>query len=199
MNKQEFLDELRTRLSKLPRADVEERLNFYSEMIDDRIEEGIAEEDAVSAVGSVDEIAEQIKTDIASAKKPDKKVRVKRKLNAWEIVLLVLGSPIWFSLALAAFVVIISLYISLWAVVGSLWALPVSLIVCPFSIAVAGVMFIGSGNLFGGLALIGSVFICIGLAIFSFLGCRELTKGAVWLTKKGALGLKNIFAKKEDV
>ena len=39
MTKQEFLAELRRGLSGLPQNDIEERLNFYSEMIDDRMEE----------------------------------------------------------------------------------------------------------------------------------------------------------------
>lgn len=41
MNKQEFLTELRAKLSGLPTYDVEERLSFYGEMIDDRTEEGV--------------------------------------------------------------------------------------------------------------------------------------------------------------
>ena len=44
MNKQEFLAGLRKGLSGLPQEDIEERLLFYSEMIDDRIEEGMEEE-----------------------------------------------------------------------------------------------------------------------------------------------------------
>ncbi|MBR5538496.1 MAG: hypothetical protein IKU61_01205 [Clostridia bacterium] len=47
MNKQEFLEELRKGLSGLPKEDVRERLNFYGEIIDDRIEEGLTEEEAV--------------------------------------------------------------------------------------------------------------------------------------------------------
>ena len=50
MSKQEFLDQLRARLSGLPRQDVIERLNFYSEMIDDRMEEGLSEEDAKAMI-----------------------------------------------------------------------------------------------------------------------------------------------------
>ena len=48
MNKQEFLDALRERLSGLPSREVEDRLGFYGEIIDDRIEEGISEHDAVA-------------------------------------------------------------------------------------------------------------------------------------------------------
>ena len=42
MNKTEFLNELEARLKGLPKEDVEERLEFYSEAIDDRVEEGKA-------------------------------------------------------------------------------------------------------------------------------------------------------------
>ena len=49
MNKQEFLSQLRKGLAGLPQNDIEERLAFYGEMIDDRIEEGLSEEEAVSA------------------------------------------------------------------------------------------------------------------------------------------------------
>ena len=47
MSKQEFLAQLRKGLSGLPKEDLEERLTFYSEMIDDRIDDGMAEEEAV--------------------------------------------------------------------------------------------------------------------------------------------------------
>ena len=52
----------------LPQGDVEERLTFYSEMIDDRMEEGISEEEAVCEIGSVDEIVSQIIADIPFTK-----------------------------------------------------------------------------------------------------------------------------------
>ena len=38
MCKQDFLDELRAKLIGLPKQELEERLTFYSEMIDDRME-----------------------------------------------------------------------------------------------------------------------------------------------------------------
>ena len=48
MNKDLFMNELMARLSGLPQADIEERLAFYSEMIDDRIEDGMTEEEAAA-------------------------------------------------------------------------------------------------------------------------------------------------------
>lgn len=60
MIKKEFLSQLRTGLAGLPQRDIEERLSFYSEMIDDRMEEGLPEEEAVAAVGNVQDIVSQI-------------------------------------------------------------------------------------------------------------------------------------------
>ena len=58
MNKTEFLDALRHALGKLPSYEVEQSIAFYAEMIDDRIEDGMSEQEAVAALGSVHAIAE---------------------------------------------------------------------------------------------------------------------------------------------
>ena len=46
MRKAEFLRELEKRLQGLPKDEIDSRLAFYSEMIDDRIEDGKTEEEA---------------------------------------------------------------------------------------------------------------------------------------------------------
>jgi len=198
MTKLKFLLSLHDRLSGLPQDDVEERLNFYSEMIEDRMEEGLSEEEAVSAVGSVDEIAVQIIADIPLIKITKEKIKPKRRLKAWEIVLLVLGSPIWLSLLIAAFAVILSLYVSLWSVIISFWAVFASLIGCAFGGIIAGLGFALGNNRLTGIAMIGAGIVCVGLAIFLFFGCRAATKGTLLLTRKIALGIKNCFVKKEE-
>lgn len=198
MNKQEFLAELRKGLSGLPQDDVEERLTFYGEMIEDRIEEGLWEEEAVSAVGSVDEIAAQIIADTPLAKSAKETMKPKRRLKAWEIVLLVLGSPIWLSLLIAVCVVILSLYISLWSVIISLWAVFASFIGCAFGGIAVGIGFAFGSNGLTGIAMIGAGVVCAGLSIFTFFGCKAVTTGTVRLTKKIAIGIKNCFIKKEE-
>ena len=50
MTKQEFLSGLKAKLSGLPQEDVEERLGFYAEMIEDYTEEGLSEEEAVEKI-----------------------------------------------------------------------------------------------------------------------------------------------------
>ena len=50
MTKKEFLAKGRKALSHLPKEELEERLAFYGEMIDDRMEEGLSETDAVMQI-----------------------------------------------------------------------------------------------------------------------------------------------------
>ena len=197
MCKQEFLTQLRKALAGLPQSDIEERLSFYSEMIDDRMEEGLSEEEAVSAIGSVEEITSQIIGDMPLAKLAKEKVKTSRQLRAWEIILLVLGSPIWLSLAIAAVAVILSLYISLWAVIISLWAVFVS-VACSFiGSLVAGIVIICTVNTLQGMAVLAAGLICAGLSIFAFYGCKAVTRCLSLLTRKIALWIKHCFVKKE--
>ena len=49
MNKKDFLDALNRRLATLSAQEREKSLLYFSEMIDDRIEEGMSEEEAVSS------------------------------------------------------------------------------------------------------------------------------------------------------
>lgn len=199
MHKQEFLAELRKGLSGLPQEDIEERLTFYTEMIEDRIEEGLSEEEAVAAVGSVPEIVTQVVAETPLVKIAKERMKPKRELEAWEIVLLVLGSPIWFSLGIAALSVIFSVYITLWSVIVSFWAGFGSLVACALALIAVGIGFALSSFKLSGIAMIGAGLVCAGLSIFLFFGCKASTQGAVWLTKKIALWIKNLFIKKENV
>lgn len=198
MSKQEFLDLLRARLAGLPKQDVEERLGFYGEMIDDRIEEGLSEEEAVADIGSTDEIAEQILADIPLVKIAKEKIKPKRRIKAWEIVLLALGSPIWLSLLAAVFVVVLAVYAVLWSLVATVWTVFAAFAVFSVGGLAAGVIFAVQGNIFTGLAVIGVSVTCAGLAILLFFGSRGATKGIVWITKMIALGIKKCFVGKEN-
>lgn len=199
MTKIQFLLALSDKLSGLPKADVEERLTFYSEMIEDRMEEGLSEEEAVAAVGSIDEIAEQIVGEMPLAKLVKEKITPKRKMRAWEIVLLSVGAPVWVSLLIAAFAVVLSLNVALWSVIASLWSSFGALAGSSLGVTVAGVVLICLGHEVSGIAMIGAGLVCAGLSIFFFMGCMAATKGAAWLTRAVVLGIKKCFVKKEEV
>ncbi|MBO7310143.1 MAG: DUF1700 domain-containing protein [Clostridia bacterium] len=197
MNKQDFFDALREKLAYMPKQDIEERISFYSEMIDDYIEEGCTEQEAVSKIGSVNEIADQIAADIPLSRIANSRIKATKKFKAWEIVLLALGSPIWLSLALALLSVIISIYAVLWAVVISVWAVFGSLVACGVCGTVVGGVFAIKVSALTGLAIIGAGIACAGLSIFLFFGCTAFTNCILLLTKKIVLGIKKLFIKKE--
>lgn len=203
MTKIQFLLALNEKLSPLPKEEAEEQLRFYSEMIEDRMEEGLGEEEAVAAVGTVEEIAAQILSDIPLPKPhplPQSKSRQSKKTgNIWLIALLILGSPLWFPLLIALFSVGFSLFITFWTFVICLWAIPVSVACAGVACAIAG-----TGSVLGlsrtvGAALLGVGFLCLGFSVFLFFGCNLITKGAAYITKAfGKLILRG-FRKKEAV
>lgn len=168
MTKLEFLAQLRKRLSSLPRKDRKERLNFFSEIIDDRMEEGLSEAEAIAAVCAEEDLTPEAPP---------------RKRKAWEVVLLVLGSPIWLSLLLSAFAVALSLYVSLWAVIISLWAVFAAFLGCALGCICIAIFFFCSGQTFSGIAVLGTALLCTGLGILLFFLCKAATGGTVKLTK----------------
>jgi len=193
MNRQEFLEQLRKGLAGLPQEDIEERLNFYNEMIDDRMEDGLTEEEAVSQIGQVDDIIAQIVSETPLPVLVKEKVRPKRRLRAWEVVFLILGSPIWLSLLIVFFAVILVIYIVLWVVLIVLWAVEAAIWACALFGVVYGIFMLISGNAATGLMLVGAGCICAGLSVFMFFLCKAASKGIIILTKKIALCIKYMF------
>ena len=90
-------------------------LNFFEEMIDDRIDEGLSEEEAVSQLGDINIIVDQILDEHNIGKKQTKLVWrfIPRELGFINIVLLF---PAWitiFSLIVSLFIVILSIIFSI--------------------------------------------------------------------------------------
>ena len=197
MTKNEFLAEMQSRLSGLPADDIEERLTFYADMIDDRMEDGLPEETAVNELGEMDELLSQIVADIPLAKLVKEKVTSKRRLGVLEIVLLVLGSPIWLSLLIAVLAVILSLYAVLWSALLSLWAVFAALAACGLGGIAVGVYYAIGGNVLPGIAVAGAGIVCAGLSILMLFVCMAATRGILILTKKLAIRIKGCFIKKE--
>ena len=198
MNKQEFLASLKSSLSGLPQQEIEDRISFYSEMIDDKVEDGCPEEKVIAEIGPVDRIASQIITEIPLSTLAKARMSNKRRLTAGEITLLVLGSPIWITLLVAAVAVTASIYASLWAIVISLWAVFASMIACSLAGLLVGFTLAISINGHAGIALFSAGLVCGGLGIFLFYGCLAASKGLVSLTKIMILGIKKCLIKKED-
>lgn len=106
-----------------------------------------------------------------------------RRVGVLEIVLLVLGSPLWISLLIVAISIILSLYAVLWSLVISVWSVFGAFVSCGCGFTTGGLIIAITQNTVSGIALFGAGLLLLGLSIFTFLGALAATKGATWLSK----------------
>ena len=195
MKKQEFILKLRSKLIDLPQQDVKERINFYIEMIDDRMDDGLCEEDAVRDMGTIDEIAENIRNEFIVIRPSFNQNAEERKPNASTITALAVGSPLWIALAATVFAIAISLYASVWSVVISLWAVFVTLVIASPLSLIMGFVFLFVGNNVSCGLMFSAAFLCFGISILLFFAAKALTIVSVIFTKKSCGAIKNLFSK----
>lgn len=196
MDKYDFLLALEARLEGLPEADRQASLDFYSEMLDDLVEGGMTETEAVASLGSPEAIAEEILLEMPLPKLVKAKMK-KRRLSGLEITLLAVGFPIWLPIGIALLAVVFAIYISLWAVVVSLYAANVAMAACaPTGIAAAVVLF-ASGKPTAALLLLGAGLALAGLSILWFLLCNLTAKGVWKLGRLTLRGIKACFIRKK--
>lgn len=120
MNKTQFCALLENKLKPyLSPKEMYKTLNFFEEMIDDRIDEGLSEEEAVSQLGDIDIIVDQILDEHNIGKKQTKLVWrfVPQKIpTELGFIITVLLLPVWitiFALGASLFIVILSIIFSI--------------------------------------------------------------------------------------
>lgn len=123
MNKEEFLTTLRSELEKKSVSNIDNMIEYYDEMICDRIEDGMSEEDAINSMDSISTIVNEAvldKTIPTLMKEKVSKSHKEAKENghsALWIVLAIVGFPIWLPLLIIFATVILVLFILLWVLV----------------------------------------------------------------------------------
>ena len=206
MTKHEYLAVLAKGLCDLPAGERDRFLDYYREMIEDRIEEGLAEDAAVAAIGEPDAVLRKIRRE--AAPQPEKPAAKRREWRTWEIVLLVLGSPLWlslllaavailFSLVVAAVSILFSLAVTLWSLVVVVYAVTLSLLVCGlFGLGYSLVLALaGAGGSLALLVLGGGLF-CAGGGMLCLLACVAATRGSMYLCRLTLRGLRRLFRKR---
>lgn len=189
MTKSDFLDILRERISHLPKGEVAKTVVFYSEMIDDRMEDGMDEESAVEALGTVDSIVEEVCAGIGTEEENTKKetaAQPSKKSATWKLVLLILGSPLWITLIAAAVAIVLAIYITVLSVI---WGLAVSFIAVLASLLLAGPagIVVGAIHFFAGsfsaaLTYAGMGLFLLGFGLFTIRPVTAYTKLSVKTT-----------------
>ena len=160
------------------------------------MEDGLSEEEAVAGMGQVETIAAQIRGELPQSPAEGMKGE-RRGLQGWEILLLVLGFPLWLPLLIAASVLLLSGWIVVWALVLCLWAVELSLVAGAFGGLAAALQYLLRGQMAQGLLLLGASLVLGGLAIFLFYGCKAATGGAARLTRKSAVWAWSLFQREE--
>lgn len=184
MNKNEFLKELLNRLSALPQAEQDKAYAFYAEMIDDRMEDGMDEEEAVSKLGSMEEIVERIVAEIPMKVLLQARVGKKHR-SGWMLFLIVLGSPVWAPLLIAAAAVLFVLFVCLWVINLVLWVVlgSAAAAVIGGAIGIFIVPGFGAKLMYTGILLAGT-------------GCAMLLYPAsIWMTRQFAAVTKRLWQK----
>ena len=195
MSKKEFLAQLEKALSSLPKNEVNKSLLYYSEIIDDSIEEGLTEEQAVGRLEKVDVISQRILYEtplpvlISS--------RMKKETNWGNALLIVLGFPLWFPLLIAVAAIFFSLYVSIWSIFLSFFAVIVAVGASGIATLIyAPVAMFMQNNMLAGFGSLGVSLILISLAILlmrlSLPATKEFIKLSAKLTKK----IKSLLIKK---
>ena len=198
MRKQDFIKELRLNLSFLPKEEIDDRISFYSELMYDKIEEGVKEEDAIKSIGSIDEIIDQIIDEMPLSKIAKDKIKQKRKLSGLEIALIIVGSPIWLSLLLSLIAVLFSLYIIGWSIVISIWAILISLIAVLVAGIVLTIISLFSNIYIVALSYLGATLVILGLTILMHYVCKIITRLYIKLTKLIVLSIKKKMLKRGE-
>lgn len=191
MNKREFLRSLSGSLRGMPRRERAQSLEYYGEMIQDRMEEGLSEEEAVARLGSADEIARQILESGGVQGKQGSRVPV------WMIVLIVLGSPVWLSLLFAGLAVVLAAYIVAWSLIAALYAVLLGMAVCGPCGAMGFVAEIVKGDFLLAVLLLGAGCALLGLALLALPWLNHATIAVARASAWCAQGILRIFERRK--
>ena len=195
MTKQEYLSAIRGKIRKMPADDINKFMDYYNEMIDDRMEDGLSEEDAVADMDGPDDVVDQILADMPLTKLVKEKIKPSHRLKAWEIILLILGSPIWAPLLLTAIVLVIAMAVVILALLLSFYVIVLSMAVAGIGGLLGVIPFFVTQNVPAALFMLGAAFAGIGLAILFIVAVKPVTIGIFKLYKASVNGIKRMFVK----
>lgn len=202
MNRQQFIDALTSRLAYLPLAETEKFIDFYIEAIDDRIEDGMSEEAAVAAMGDIESVAHAIESEIPLSTIVKQRVKSSRERarsesagghSAWWIVLAVIGSPIWLTIACVLGAAVVAVFSVTAALIAAVFAVLVALAVTAAAMLAYSVTRIFTAGLSAALMCLGLSLLLAGAAVALLWPCVMLAKLMVKLPPRIWRWLKGLF------
>lgn len=196
MTKVQFLHQLEKKLSKLPAEERKEAIEYYTEIIDDRIEDAMTESAAVATLGTVDSVYEQIIASTPIHALIKHKITSKKSTKVWKNILLFFGFLVFgLPFMVSVFAVIVALLATLWSVVLCMCSATLSLGVGGVGSVIIFFPTTFTGSPFKSLFTIGTGIFSLGLIIpffylakWSFKFAIFSSKGIITSTKKTLVG-----------
>lgn len=96
MNKKVFLEELRNWMEEFSMEQIERTLSYYEEIISDKMEEGMTEEEVVRSLGSPEEIVKEMLLELSIPTLLGERLKPKKGLAFWQMGLMAVGGVIVF-------------------------------------------------------------------------------------------------------
>ncbi len=195
MTKVEFMVALEGALAGFPAKNREETLAYYSEMLADRTDEGMTEEEAVLSMGPVEEIRDQLLRELPVRKLVREKIPSRKSAGKAKTILLILGFPLWFPLLCTAAALILALYITFWAVLLALWATDLAIAAGGVLCAMNAIWQFNAAAVWVAIFMLGGALFLLALSVVLFFVFRWLTGKILRLGKKILLAVKKMFVK----
>lgn len=196
MLKAEFLSKLRQALSALPPDEVQRQINYYSELIDDMMEDGLSEIEAITRLGRISDIAESILQEQPLPRLVKQAAKPKGGWTALTIILAIIGFPIWFPLLLAFAGVLFGIIVAILAVIFSAFVVVLALGVSGVGLIILAFFRIGV-SLGSSLWSIGVGLLLIGLCVLAVPLAVLIAELLVKAIKALYRWVKSLFIKKE--
>lgn len=184
MNKEQYLECLRSNLRNIPEEEMNNIMEYYREYFEDA---GVEKEQVVIAeLGRPELLASKISADyvikdIENNESIKNVTQVKRGLsNMWVILLAIFASPIWLPLGIAVAAVVFSIVIAVFAVVFAFMVAAVAVIGSGLFAIIAGIIVLfmhmptGLATLGGGCIAIGCGSLCLLITLWTGIIFKKL-------------------------
>lgn len=197
MKRDDFFTLLSEKISPLPAEERNKLYEYYNEIILDKKDAGIDEDTIIASFGDIDEIAARVLSEYPELKAGQQPVHHQQPVmppnppstpkqrsaavNVLIMIGLILGSPVWLSLILAAAVVLLSVIITIAALVIAFWIMDAAFLLSGFAGCFYAFWIMPQGPAFA--------FFCMGISLF-FIGLGCLC--AVGMVKLSVLSVRFI-------
>ncbi|MDU1314797.1 MAG: DUF1700 domain-containing protein [Clostridium septicum] len=191
MTKSTFIDTLRGLLESLNEDECNKFISYYEEIIEDYKESGLTEEEVIKKIGSPQSIAKNIlsEEDSININIPSFNSKI---LN---IILLILGFPLWGSLLLTVVLLILSAYIIIWCIPFTTGVSSIALLTAAL-FSIVGSPFMMADVLTVGIVQLGLGIASVGISILLGFITIYLSKKFIVITKQLTFKVFKSFNKK---